>query len=282
MVLKNPKFLLVQGRALLQSDTMQSFPYNWEEEIPLIQQIGFSGIEWIYDKKSQNYNPITTKQGQEKIKEITTKYNIKLENIVLDWFMEYPLLSNDILSIDKKCEKLELLIQQSANAGFKRIIFPILEKNSIQTKMDKFEKIMNKKIVKLLDEFNIEFHLETDLPVEKEYQLKENINHDKILICYDMGNSASFGYDPTDTIEKLKNYIGSVHIKDRMLNGGSVPLGEGNVKFSEVFKKLSEINFDGQYTFQIFRNKDSDNQLVLMKGLRFINNIINAVNNGKS
>lgn len=282
MVLKNPKFLLVQGRALPQSDTMQSFPYNWEEEIPLIKQIGFSGIEWIYDKKSQNYNPITTKQGQEKIKEITTKYNVKLENIVLDWFMEYPLLSNDILSIDKKCEKLELLIQQSVDAGFKRIIFPILEKNSIRTKIDKFEKIMKEKIVKLLDEFNIEFHLETDLPAEKEYQLKENINHDKIFICYDMGNSTSFGYDPTDTIEKLKNYIGSVHIKDRMLNGCSVPLGEGNVEFLEVFKKLSEINFNGQYAFQIFRNKDSDNQLVLKKGLRFINNIINAVNNGKS
>ena len=49
-----PKFLLVQGRALPQSDeSLQSFPFNWSDEFPLIQQLGFDGIEWIYDKKSE-------------------------------------------------------------------------------------------------------------------------------------------------------------------------------------------------------------------------------------
>ena len=54
-----PKLLLIQGRALPQSDELlQSFPSNWMDEFPLIEQLGFDGIEWIYDKKSEYNNPI--------------------------------------------------------------------------------------------------------------------------------------------------------------------------------------------------------------------------------
>ena len=52
-----PKLLLIQGRALPQSDELlQSFPSNWMDEFPLIEQLGFDGIEWIYDKKSEYNN----------------------------------------------------------------------------------------------------------------------------------------------------------------------------------------------------------------------------------
>ena len=54
-----PKFLLVQGRALPQTgESLQSFPSNWMDEFPLIEQLEFNGIEWIYDKKSEDSNPI--------------------------------------------------------------------------------------------------------------------------------------------------------------------------------------------------------------------------------
>ena len=63
-----PKFLLVQGRALPQGDEpLQSFPSNWMDEFPLIEQLGFDGIEWIYDKKSEYNNPILNSYGQSKI-----------------------------------------------------------------------------------------------------------------------------------------------------------------------------------------------------------------------
>ena len=50
------KFLLVQGRAIPQiGEHIQYFPSNWKEEFPLIRPLGLSGIEWIYDKKSEEY-----------------------------------------------------------------------------------------------------------------------------------------------------------------------------------------------------------------------------------
>ena len=79
----NYKFLLVQGRAIPQTDnSLQSFPSNWKEEFPLIRKLGFSGIEWIYDVFSENFNPIMNTSGRDEIFELSNQYNVNLENIV--------------------------------------------------------------------------------------------------------------------------------------------------------------------------------------------------------
>lgn len=100
------------------------------------------------------------------------------------------------------------------------------------------------------------------------------ISHKKIKICFDMGNSVSFGYECENVLDVIKTHLGSVHIKDRKLNGPTVPLGEGNVNFLKIFKKLKEIKFEGPYTFQIYRDKKSDNIKLLKESLIFINNLL--------
>ena len=97
-----------------------------------------------------------------------------------------------------------------------------------------------------------------------------------------MGNSASYGYDPELCIETISEYLGSVHIKDRKLHGGSVKLGEGNVNFYKVFESLYTINFHGPISFQIYRNRGSDNISLLKNNLTFINEIISkSVNDSR-
>jgi hexulose-6-phosphate isomerase len=82
------------------------------------------------------------------------------------------------------------------------------------------------------------------------------------------------GYDPTDVLNNIAPYLGSVHIKDRLLHGGSVPLGDGDVDFSKVFSILNEINFSGYFSLQAYREKNFNNIELLKNYLMFINNII--------
>jgi hexulose-6-phosphate isomerase len=89
-----------------------------------------------------------------------------------------------------------------------------------------------------------------------------------------MGNSASLGFDCSEVLDKISPFLGSVHIKDRLINGPTVPLGEGSVDFSKVFKILNEIKFSGPISFQAYRNKNSNNIELLNSYLMFINNII--------
>lgn len=272
-----PKFLLVQGRALPQSDeSLQSFPFNWSDEFPLIQQLGFDGIEWIYDKKSEFTNPILDSEESQKIKSISKKFNVSLENIVFDWFITHSLFRKDEISLKNKIKKLVDLIEKSQNIGFKQIIFPLLEENAINNSddMDIFLKIFSDDILSVLNLNKIEIHFETSLPPISELEFISKLDHNQTKICFDMGNSASMGYDPTDVLNNIAPYLGTVHIKDRLLDGDSVPLGEGAVDFSKVFSILNEINFSGYFSFQAYRDKNSNNTELLSLYQKFIYKIM--------
>lgn len=271
------KFILVQGRSLPQiNESLQYFPVNWKEEFPIIQSLGFTGIEWIYDKESELTNPILTKMGRNDMSHFSKKYNVELENIVFDWFLTHPLLIDDEFSVEEKLEKFLFLLDASRQSGFKRIILPLMEKNSIIDKkiQKKFIHIIQNHVLNYLEKWNIEIHLETSLSPFEEYDVLKKLNSKWIKSCFDMGNSASYGFDPKTCIQTISKHLGSVHIKDRKLHGTSVELGKGDVNFKKVFECLFAIDFHGPITFQIYRNKESDNILLLKNTLTFINEII--------
>ena len=271
------KFLLVQGRALNQNDDLlQSFPSNWIEEFPLIEKLGFDGIEWIYDKKSEYDNPILNLEQHENIKMVSKKYNVSLENIVFDWFIIHPLIKNNDIKLSTKIEKLIDLLDTSEKIGFQRVIFPLLEGNSIHdsNEMELFLKIFSDNILPTLNLKKLEIHFETSMSPNDEFYFISKLDNSQTKICFDMGNSASLGFDCSEVLDKISPFLGSVHIKDRLINGPTVPLGEGLVDFSKVFKILNEIKFSGPISFQAYRNKNSNNIELLNSYLMFINNII--------
>ena len=49
--------------------------------------------------------------------------------------------------------------------------------------------------------------------------------------------------------------MGSVHIKDRVRGGGTVPLGTGDADFEATFKELSRIGYQGDITLQVARSE---------------------------
>jgi L-ribulose-5-phosphate 3-epimerase len=271
------KFLLVQGRALPQIDeSLQSFPSNWIEEFPLIEKLGFDGIEWIYDKKSEYNNPILNLDQHENIKMISKKYNVSLENIVFDWFIIHPLIKNNDITLSTKIEKLIDLLDTSEKIGFQRVIFPLLEGNAIHNsnEMELFLKIFSDDILPTLNLRKLEIHFETSMSPNDEFNFISRLDNSQTKICFDMGNSASLGFDCSEVLDKISPFLGSIHIKDRLINGPTVPLGEGLVDFSKVFKILNEIKFSGPISFQAYRNKNSNNIELLNSYLMFINNII--------
>ncbi|MEW6092427.1 MAG: sugar phosphate isomerase/epimerase, partial [Chloroflexota bacterium] len=52
--------------------------------------------------------------------------------------------------------------------------------------------------------------------------------------------------------------VGSVHIKDRLLGGGTVPLGTGDADFLALFESLKTVGYAGDYILQVARGKPGD------------------------
>ena len=77
-------------------------------------------------------------------------------------------------------------------------------------------------------------------------------------INYDIGNSASFGFDPVEEFQVIGNRILNIHVKDRFLNGSTVALGVGDAQFSLVFKLLQSQNYSSNYILQTARADNND------------------------
>jgi hexulose-6-phosphate isomerase len=100
---------------------------------------------------------------------------------------------------------------------------------------------------------NIELHLETSLPPEKFAALLALLPSPLVKANYDSGNSASLGYDVREEFSAYGARIGSVHLKDRVRAGGTVPLGSGNADLTALVEELKKVGYQREFILQVAR-----------------------------
>ena len=86
--------------------------------------------------------------------------------------------------------------------------------------------------------------------------LLNKLDSDIVKVNYDIGNSASLGFDIFEEFRLYGNRISDIHIKDRLLGGGSVVLGTGNANFKSFFEVFSNIDFKGPIVMQVYRDDE--------------------------
>ena len=91
-------------------------------------------------------------------------------------------------------------------------------------------------------------------------------------INYDIGNSASQGFDLVDEFKAFGSRIFNVHVKDRIVRGTTVPLGSGSADFDKVFSLLSNSKYQGNFILQTARALDGKHIEVLQKYQKMVQN----------
>ena len=86
----------MQGRLSdIKDQKIQQFPYdNWSNEFYLAKKNNFTKIEWTIDLETLPLNPIYSKEGRNEIVYYKNKYNIKIESLTGDLFMQKPFWKN--------------------------------------------------------------------------------------------------------------------------------------------------------------------------------------------
>jgi sugar phosphate isomerase/epimerase len=247
---------IMQGRLLPRyKGRYQSHPVNfWQAEFFIARDLGFDQIEFILDYNDYEQNPLMSLDGIEEIKLLIAETGVNVKSICADYFMEAPFHSSNQL---KSEEILSILITNAKELGVIDIVIPCVDHSSLKTAQD-FDMFVDSinRILPLAEDANIFINFETDLNPKSFLSLLTSFNSKNIKVNYDSGNSASLGYDVEEEFNTYGHYISDLHIKDRVLNGGSVLLGSGNTKFDKLFTKLNEINFDGIITMQASRDDD--------------------------
>ncbi len=251
------KIGIMQGRLLPPiGEAIQRFPRDgWKKEFPLAAEAGLSSIEWIYEVYAEELNPISTDAGIEQIKEASESTGVAVESVCADYFMGRPFLRVTPAACEERMADLEWLIARCEKLGARRIILPFVDTAKIENEAEIAEVIaIVESVLPAAEDAEVELHLETSLPPKDFGSLLTQVRHPLVKANYDTGNSASLGYDPFDEFAAYGNRIGSVHIKDRIRDGGTVPLGQGATKFEEVFTLLRKVKYERGFILQTARD----------------------------
>lgn len=252
---------IMQGRLVPPTDgRIQCFPReNWEDEFKFAAKAGLDTIEWIFDLYGANVNPIVTDAGVEKMNLLSKNYGIQILSLCADYFMDRPLVRATSSELDDRLDLLEWLLHRCQLVGIKRLVLPFVDASRIDTEseMNSVYRSLNRAL-QTAEKTGVEIHLETSLPPDRFSMLLSKIPHAMLKVNYDSGNSSSLGYKPKDEFLAYGLRVGSIHIKDRILGGSTVPLGTGNADFPSLAQSLKMTKYSGDIILQAAREKIGD------------------------
>jgi hexulose-6-phosphate isomerase len=263
------RIAVMQGRLLPPSDgSFQCFPrQRWKEEFPLAAQAGLDAIEWIYDSPGESDNPLGTDHSLAEMRLLSEKCNIAVVSVCADYFMECPLAkaAASPAESESRITKLLWLLDRCKLAGIRRVVLPFVDNSRIDSDAEEAQAVdVLLRVLKHAEKKDVELHLETSLDPKRFASLLAKLPHPYLKVNYDSGNSASLGYDVREEIAAYGDRIGSVHIKDRVRAGGTVPLGTGNAEIPVLLSHLFRIGYPGDFVLQIAR-AEAGNELAWMR-----------------
>lgn len=256
-MVRNPVGVM-QGRLLPKyQGQYQAHPMGyWADEFSLAQQFGLDCIEFILDHPSAKHNPLLNGcVGQ--IQDVVKKTGVNVKTICADYFMDMPLHSTNVSEARESMNVLRCLLASSIKLGVSDIVLPCVDQSSLNhdDKLARFTGAIDL-IADELESKKINLSLETDLSPIAFDDLLNRIGSPRIKVNYDIGNSASLGYDLVEELDAYGERITDIHIKDRDRNGGPVVLGKGNADFERFFSKLDSFNYQGPFIMQAYRDDE--------------------------
>ena len=256
------KIGVMQGRLLPKyKGRYQAHPLDyWQNEFKIASDLNLYSIEFILDYNDFHKNPLMSLKGLDLIKKNIDENQVYVDSICADIFMEIPFHKKE--KGDKKTNRMifKWLLKNCKSIGVKDIVVPCVDHSSIKGEHEMIEFINNiNPLIEISEKNNINICLETDLDPISFSNLISEFNSKNITVNYDTGNSASLGYDIEEEFKYYGDRISDIHIKDRIVNGKSVCLGEGNVDFNKFFKVLKKINYKSAFIMQAYRDEEGIN-----------------------
>ena len=273
------KIGFIQGRLLdsEKKNIIQFFPSkNWKKEIKIAIKNKINLIEWTINLENIKKNPIYTEKLLHQLIEFKKKNNIKINSVTCDFFMQNPFYK--LRHKKDKIKNLEILkkvINNGQKIGIQLFVLPLVDNSSIKNFYQEKElrsTLNDKKFLKLLRKKS-QILFESDYSPEKIIKFIKKFNLKKFGINYDTGNSACYDYD----INKEKiyfKYVKNIHIKDRLKNGPSVRLGNGNWDYLTFFNILKKIKYNNNLILQTARVKNGNHVEEINYSKKFILNLL--------
>jgi hexulose-6-phosphate isomerase len=193
-----------------------------------------------------------------------------VSSVCADYYMTVHLIRDEAAAAH-----LERLLARIRRLGARYVVLPFVDESSLRGPEDveAFARLLPR-LLQAAEEQRVELDLETDLRVETLVPLLERFDHPLLRANYDTGNAASLGRAPGDELPALAPFLGSVHVKDRVLGGGTVPLGTGDADLPEALRLTEEAGFPGPYILQVARGEDGRETDLARHNLEYVRRLL--------
>ena len=251
----------MQGRLCEQVDgKIQAFPWrDWEVEFPAAAAIDLHLMEWTLDQERLYENPLLTKSGQSMIRALCKKYDLNIPSLTGDCFMQAPLWkANGAHRNALECDFIEI-VKSCAAVGINMLVVPLVDNGRLESagQEDALVRFLESQ-ADFLKVNRLKVLFESDYEPQALARFIARLNPALFGINYDIGNSAAMGFNPQEEFEAYGQRVINVHVKDRVLGGGTVPLGTGSANFEAVFAALAQINYRRNFILQTARAADGN------------------------
>ena len=171
----------------------------------------------------------------------------------------------------KLIDDLKKIIDSCKKLGIKFIVIPLVDNGSINNNNDRRNLINScNKIIKFLHNSQLKLIFESNFPPKKLKNFINKFDQNYFGINYDVGNSAALNYDIDDEFRCYGKYISNIHIKDRVKNGKTIRLGQGNANFLKFFKNLKKIRYKETLILQTARSKNNQHMSEIKINLNYL------------
>jgi L-ribulose-5-phosphate 3-epimerase len=253
------RIAIMQGRLVPpENGRFQSFPRErWQDEFAFAKAAGLDAIEWIYDLYGADVNPLATDPGIAEMRGLSRDSGVELLSCCADYFMDRPFVKAGDGEFAELTERLRWLIGRCEAAGITRMVLPFVDASRIEGRPQEDRVVaMLERVLPEAERAGVELHLETAYGPAEFAAMLGRLPHAMLKANYDSGNSSSLGYDVREELGTYGSRIGSVHIKDRVRGGGTVPLGSGDADIPGLLDGLQALGYRGDFVLQVARGME--------------------------
>lgn len=258
----------MQGRlSPLVNGKIQAFPWDhWRDEFITAQRHDFPLMEWTLDQDRLHENPLMTQSGRVEIRRLMTAHGVTVASLTGDCFMQAPFYKVEGAERARLLDDLKKIAESCAEVGIRFIVVPLVDNGRLETLAQEDNlRAGLEGIYPILKQRGMKVIFESDYPPAQLLAFIRSFPKSACGINYDIGNSASLGFEPVEEITTYGTWIDNVHVKDRKRGGSTVPLGTGDANFPAVFRTLAQTGYSGNLILQTARAADNDHAGVLCR-----------------
>ena len=269
----------MQGRlSPPENGRIQVFPSaTWRDEFDRAREAGLYCIEWIYDAETDAANPMRTDEGIAEMRDLSERSGVRVLSVCADYYMTETLVNDAGEANATNIAHLAWLLGRGAMLGIQYMVLPFVDSSKLRTQqaIDGIVAVLAGLAPRAV-ESGIELHVESDLPAPDLIHLLDGVGSSFVRANYDIGNSASLGHPACDELPLLAPWLGSVHVKDRVLGGGTVPLGTGAADLPVSFELIRRAGFAGPLILQVARGPAGNEVDTAIRHRQFVERLLNT------